>query len=173
MLQGCKFLVLICCLLLIFGCQASKETKVSMFKVEQVISGQSLEVIDTKKQSKSLLRVRLIGIDAPDLKQEPWGTAAQMRLQELIGKQPVVLESDAEVKDQYQRQLAYVWRDRTLLNEQLVKEGLALFVPRTPNNKYDQKLAHAQEFARLMGLGIWNPQQPMRLTPSEFRSQYR
>ncbi|NEO50538.1 MAG: thermonuclease family protein, partial [Moorea sp. SIO4A3] len=29
----------------------------------------------------------------------------------------------------------------------------------------------AQEYARIMGYGIWNPDQPLRLTPAEFRRQ--
>jgi micrococcal nuclease len=58
-----------------------------------------------------------------------------------------------------------------LLNEQLVKEGYVLAAPRSPNKKYDSRIARAQEYARLMGYGIWNPDQPMRLTPAEFRRQ--
>nr|WP_250125489.1 thermonuclease family protein [Chroococcidiopsis sp. CCMEE 29] len=72
-------------------------------------------------------------------------------------------------KDTFGRRLAYVWQDGVLLNEKLVKEGYVLRVTRSPNHKYDQRLARAQEWARLMGLGVWNPEQPMRLTPAEFR----
>jgi micrococcal nuclease len=59
-----------------------------------------------------------------------------------------------------------------LVNEQLVVEGY-VYVPRSINNKYEQRLTNAQEFARLMGKGIWNPEKPMRLTPTEFRRQNR
>jgi len=37
--------------------------------------------------------------------------------------------------------------------------------------QYSQRLNYAQEYARLMGYGIWNPEKPMRLTPTEFRNQ--
>jgi micrococcal nuclease len=65
--------------------------------------------------------------------------------------------------------LAYVWKDKLLLNEEVVKQGYALFVARSPNHKYDQRLEHAQQWARIMGKGIWNTDKPMRVTPGEFR----
>ncbi|NEQ28022.1 MAG: thermonuclease family protein, partial [Microcoleus sp. SIO2G3] len=83
--------------------------------------------------------------------------------------QPVFLEPDKQEKDSFGRWLAYVWYDGKLLNEQLVKEGYVLSAPRSPNDKYDERIARAQEYARIMGYGIWNPVQPMRLTPAEFR----
>ncbi|WP_347339544.1 thermonuclease family protein [Planktothrix sp. FACHB-1355] len=137
------------------------------------MSGQTLETIDSEKQPPLIQQIRLIGIEAPDLRQRPWGTAAKERLEELIGSKPVVLESDIETKDQYDRELAYLWQDGVLLNERLLAEGYGLFVSRSLNNKYDERLESAQEFARVMGLGIWNPEKPMRLTPAEFRNQYR
>lgn len=141
-------------------------------KVARVVSGQTLEVAAIDGQGLTE-RVRLIGIDAPDLEQSPWGNAAQKRLEELIGQKNVVLEADVEVRDRFQRRLSYVWRDGVLLNERLVAEGYALAVPRSPNTKYDRKLQHAQDKARILGVGLWNPEQPMRLTPAEFRKQYR
>jgi micrococcal nuclease len=113
------------------------------------------------------------------LKQQPWGVAARNRLEQMVSNttnqqlvlQPVFLEADIKTKDSSGRWLAYVWYDGVLLNEQLVKEGYLLAAPRSPNNKYDQRIARAQEYARIMGSGIWNPDQPMRLTPAQFRRQ--
>ena len=59
--------------------------------------------------------------------------------------------------------------DQQLLNEEVLKQGYAIFVGRSPNHKYDQRLERAQQWARLMGKGIWNPENPMRLPPAEFR----
>jgi micrococcal nuclease len=147
--------------------------------VQQVVSGQTLDVLNTNQQPPLIERVRLIGIEAPDLKQHPWGAAAKNRFEKMITKitgqqlvlQPVFLEPDVQEKDSSGRWLAYVWHDKVLLNEQLVKEGYVLAAPRSPNNKYDSRIARAQEYARIMGYGIWNPDQPMRLTPAEFRRQ--
>ncbi len=39
----------------------------------------------------------------------------------------------------------------------------------SPTNLHQAALMQAQAQARILGIGIWNPDQPMRLTPSEFR----
>lgn len=171
-----------CCLILgLAGCQSSQSLPGTIVRVERVVSGQTLDVIGTEAQDLTQ-RVRLIGIDAPDLEQTPWGPEAKARLEALIKGErnqvianvdalpQVLLESDVEERDSADRRLAYVWRNGTLLNEQLVAEGFALASPRSPNNKYKQRLMRAQEKARLMGMGIWNPDQPMRQTPAEFRN---
>ncbi|MCA1995511.1 MAG: thermonuclease family protein [Coleofasciculus sp. S288] len=166
-------------MLLLVGCQSTRISNGITIEVQRVVSGHTLEVLNSGQQAPLTERVRLIGIEAPDLRQQPWGMAAKNRLEEMIGDttglqsgfQPVFLEPDLQEKDSSGRWLAYVWYDGKLLNEELVKEGYALAAPRSPNNKYDERLARAQEYARIMGYGIWNPEQPMRLTPAEFRRQ--
>jgi micrococcal nuclease len=120
-------------------------------------------------QPNLISQVRLIGIEAPDLRQRPWGEESKTSLESLIGDQPVTLEFDVEAKDKIGRTLAYIWRDKVLLNEQMVRNGNALFIARSPNHKYDLKLERAQQWARLIGKGIWNPDKPMRVSPGEFR----
>lgn len=171
---ACFFsLVTVCCFILLGGCQSTSTPQGVTLSIERIVSGQTLEVVDSQKPTDSTLRVQLIGVSAPDLRQRPWGEMARERLQEMIGEKPVLLESDLEPKDQFDRQLAYVWQDGKLLNEQLLKEGWALFRPRSLNRKYDRRLEQAQEYARVMGLGIWNQDQPLRLPPEQFRQQYR
>ncbi len=173
-LQGLWWqLGVVCCLLWLTACQSAISPSGTSARVEQVVSGQAIEVSPTKDSGGTPERVRLIGIDAPDLAQEPWGKEAKQQLEQLIGNKPITLEPGLEPRDRYERTLAYVWQDGKLLNEQLVAEGYALAVPRSPNTKYDQRLKRAQEKARLMGVGIWKPDQPMRLTPAEFRAQNR
>ena len=159
--------------LLLQGCQSATTPQGLKVKVAQVVSGQTLEVTGIGEQPARATRVRLVGIDAPDLQQQPWGKAAKDRLEAMIGSQTVLLEFDVQDKDSFGRLLAYVWQDKILLNERLVAQGYVLSVPRSPNHKYDQRLDRAQEWARLMGQGIWNPEKPMRLTPTEFRRQNR
>ena len=170
-------IVILACLLLLVSCQ-SKTTPVDnqpLVKVARVVSGQTLEVLGLAEQANLISQVRLIGIEAPDLRQRPWGDAAKDALETMIGgaEQSVKLEFDIQAKDKFGRTTAYVWKDKMLLNEQLVKQGYALFVGRSPNHQYDQLLDRAQQWARLMGQGIWNTEKPMRLTPAEFRRQNR
>jgi micrococcal nuclease len=164
---------------LLVGCQSTRVSNGLIVQVQRVVSGQTLDVLNPMRQPALIERVRLIGIEAPDLKQHPWGGVAKNRLEQMIGKvidgqvvlQSVFIEADVQEKDASGRWLAYVWYDGILLNEQLVAQGYVLAAPRSPNNKYDERIARAQEYARLMGYGIWNPNQPMRLTPAEFRRQ--
>jgi micrococcal nuclease len=181
MLKSWRIGAICVCLCLLMGCQSAKPPQGLMGKIERVISGQTLEWVDTSKPTGLIERVRLIGIESPDMRQQPWGIEAKKALEQMIGEtqgqqlvlQRVVLESDVAPLDSYGRRLAYVWKGGILLNEQLVKEGYVLAVPRSPNQKYDLRLIRAQEYARLMGKGIWNPEKPMRLTPSEFQRQNR
>lgn len=173
-----KTVLFLCCLLLLLGCQAKKDTfqpGTVPIKVVRVVSGQTLQVMGFREQPSLVSEVRLIGISAPSTRQRPWGEASKERLMELIESKssPVRLEFDLEAKDKFGRTLAYVWKDETLINEQLVKEGHALFAARSPNHKYDSRLEEAQHWSRLMGKGIWNPKDPMRLSPSEFRRVFR
>lgn len=159
---------LICLSLVIFlsACQPTSTPPGMTGEVQRVISGQTLEVTISNGQT---MRVRLIGIDAPDLRQQPWGQTAKAKLEEMLKDRRVVIELD-EQPEEFGRRLAYIWHNDMLVNEQLVKLGCVLA---TPQGKYAQRLIRAQEWARLMEQGIWNPYQPMRLTPAEFRSQYR
>ena len=160
--------------LLLISCEKIPEIpQGKTIKVERVVSGQTIEIKGFANQTPILEQVQLLGIEAPDLKQEPWGQAAQQKLEELIGGKEVLLETDTQDQDKFNRKLAYLWQEEILLNEQLVKEGYALVVVRSSNTKYQQRLLKAQEWARIMGLGIWNPDNPLRQSPSEFRNQYQ
>ena len=162
--------------LLVGGCEFFKKSEKTIkiqVNVSRVVSGQTLEVRGINNQSTLISQVKLIGVEAPNLRQRPWGMRAKKRLQELIGKgKPIILELDLLIQDKIGRTLAYVWKDGTLLNEQLVKDGYVLYVSSTPNQKYTPRLERAQQWARLTGGGIWNPEKPMRLSPHEFSRQY-
>ncbi len=168
-----KKIIVLASLLLLVSCQNPSKSPIipASVKVARVVSGQSLEVLGMEAQPNLISQVRLIGLDAPDIRQYPWGDDAKQLLETLIGgaNQAVNLEFDLEAKDKINRTLAYVWKDKLLLNEEIVKQGYALFVARSPNHKYDQRLESAQQWARIMGKGIWNTDKPMRMTPGEFR----
>ncbi len=169
--------------LLLAGCQASPPTYPTV-QISRVISGQSVEWIDRSQQPPVIQQGRLTGIDAPDLAQDPWGKQAKQRLEELIGisaKDSVSIEFDHADADKYGRKYVYLWKDGRLLNEQLLKEGYVLANMRTPSSsganvsgaKYRERLIRGSQYARLMGSGIWHPEHPMRMSPSEFRKEER
>lgn len=165
-------LILVALSLFLVSCSTSEPPPQGVIsRVERVVSGQTLEIIDPRSLVPRLQSVRLIGIAAPDMKQEPWGLRAQQYLEEICLGKEVLLESDREQSDPYNRVLAYVWLDGVLINEQLVEQGYVLAEERIPNTKYSQRLLYAQYEARILGQGIWNPEQPLSLTPAEFRRQ--
>ncbi|MEY3868347.1 MAG: hypothetical protein RLZZ338_2238 [Cyanobacteriota bacterium] len=160
------------------SCQKAEIPQGQRIQVQRVISGQSLEILDRVDKVPMLKKVRLIGINTPDLRQEPWGVQAKTRLEQLIKGKPVLLELDVETQDSYNQVLGYIWQDGILINEQLIKEGYAIAsIPnrgaktQTLNTKYQQRLLYSQEWARQMEKGIWNPRQPLRQTAQEFRDQ--
>jgi micrococcal nuclease len=156
---------------LLIGCSTVQPPQGLTGEVQRVISGQTIEVKLTGSSDHSLTQVRLIGIVAPDLKQDPWGVAAKKQLTSLLGKSSLVLlELDENQSDQYGRKLAFVWYQDQLINQKLVEQGYVLAETKF-DHQYRQNLIQAQEYARLMGLGIWDPQIPMTLTPQEFRSK--
>lgn len=156
-------------LLFLVGCSMPVRSQHLQVKVERVISGNSLEVRDLSASGSVPKRVRLIGVEAPDLQQNPWGNAAKQELERLTDGQTLFLEWDIEREDGSDRQLAYLWRDGKLLNEELIAGGYVLAQVRSPNLKYDRRFAQAQEKARIMGEGIWDSQTPLRVHPSDFR----
>ncbi|NJL82990.1 MAG: thermonuclease family protein [Chloroflexaceae bacterium] len=153
-------------MLLLLGCgQLAPSSTVLTGQVQRIVSGQTLEVLVSGENDQRA--VRLLGISSPDLKQQPWGEAAQQGLATLVTQATVLLELGNPPQDRLGRNLAYVWRDRTLINEKLVAEGLVLASDFA--SPYSDRLRRAEEYARLMGYGIWNPAQPLRVTPAEFR----
>ncbi len=159
---------IVCLFLLLTGCQSTTQPQGLKVQVKRVISGQTIEVVSHQQT----MQVRLIGIDAPDLQQQPHGKASLASLTQIVASKEVVLEFDEQKQDEYGRYLAYVWSD-LLVNEYLVQQGVVIVSAKPPNHKYDTRLARAQEWARLQEQGIWNPKQPLTMTPAEFRAQYR
>lgn len=138
-------------------------------RVATVHSGQAMEVLAA--DSTQTTAVRLLGIDAPDRRQLPWGETATQALRTQVAGQQVRLEFDQERTDEYGRTLAYVWLDGRLINERLVADGRVLASGRSPNTRYERRLSQAQETARLLQRGIWHPAAPMRQLPREFRRE--
>jgi micrococcal nuclease len=69
--------------------------------------------------------VRMLGMDT-DEKGYPCYDDAKLALEGMILNRRVVLETDLENKDQYGRLLRWVWLNDTLVNFEMVKEGLAV-----------------------------------------------
>jgi micrococcal nuclease len=101
-------------------------------------------------------RVRLIGIDAPELDQHPFGQASTAALAALAPPGTVIrLEPGADPRDRYRRLLAYAWLDGTMLNWLLVRRGWGVSLAITPNTRYRAQLEEAEQAASRERLGLW------------------
>ena len=119
-------------------------------------------------------RARLIGIDAPEMGQEPWGRKAKKHLREILkasgGK--VRVETDVTKYDKYDRLLAYLWLDdKTLVNELMVRDGFAVLFTIQPNNRYADRLRKAQDAAKENHAGIWG-QNGLTEKPIEYKKNH-
>ncbi|APH38794.1 thermonuclease family protein [Methanohalophilus halophilus] len=147
-----KTLIFVVALLILLssGCLSSDENQIvnSTTTVVRVIDGDTF-VMDSGE------KVRLIGVDTPEL-DEPYYTEAKDYLSNRIEGKQVLLEGDSSNRDTYGRLLRYVWLDGELVNRELVEEGLALSRAYEPDTKYQHIFAEAQQNARDAKLGIWS-----------------
>lgn len=138
-------------------------------RVGRVLSGQTLEIV--RQDDRAVSQLRLLGIDAPDSRQAPWGARARQYLEALALDRPAVVE--LRDPDRYGRHRGYLWIDGILVNGQIVAAGHALADSNLAEPDYARHLQRAQERARLLGLGIWDPHEPLREHPKAFRAQRR
>ena len=87
--------------------------------------------------------------------EEPGGRQAHAVNRELVEGQRVRLERDVQSRDRYGRLLAYVWRDGTMINAELVRLGYAQVMTVPPNVRYQDLFLKLQRDARLAGRGLW------------------
>lgn len=121
----------------------------------------------------SVEKVRLIGIDAPEIKQEPWGRRAKRHLKKLINESGgvVYLEYDLDRRDKHNRILAYLWDKKgRMLNQRMLEDGYAMLYTIPPNVKYVSIFTEAQQKARQNKAGIWG-KGGLKESPKEWRKE--
>ncbi len=139
-------------------------------RVLKVNDGDTLTVVIGRHNE----RVRLIGIDAPELLQRPWGDRAKDYLNKLVASSSrhVTLEYDVERLDKYGRHLAYVrLADGRLANEEMLRAGYAVLFTFPPNVRYADRFTAVQQEARQKQIGIWG-RDGIRERPEEFRRKH-
>jgi len=149
---------------------AHTESEAQYVRVVEANDGDTITVLWGGRREK----VRLIGIDAPEVEQRPWGQRAKKYLKDLLdaSRWAVSIELDVEKKDQYGRLLSYVWTsDRRMINVQMLKEGYAMLYTFPPNIRYVDEFKKVQDEARRKGLGIWG-KAGIKETPREYRKEH-
>lgn len=120
-------------------------------------------------------RIRLIGIDAPELSQgehSAWqakqygvreteirqmGKSAKKHLSELLSiGETIELRQDQESRDRFGRLLAYVYKaDGDFINSKMIYDGYASTMSIKPNTTFADKFSQLYRDAQLNKRGLW------------------
>ena len=139
-------------------------------KVLSVNDGDTITILMNGKK----YRTRLIGIDAPEMGQEPWGQRSREHLRKILKelRWNVLIETDIQTHDKYNRLLVYVWDgNKKLINEQMLLDGYAVLFTIQPNSKYADRFKKAQGTARDNVLGIWGPD-GLQVRPLDYKKAH-
>lgn len=125
-------------------------------KVVAVIDGDTIDVLLFGQK----YRVRYILINTPETEHspggaEPFGLEATAANRALVEGKTVQLEKDVSETDRYGRLLRYVYVDGMMVNEELLRQGMAHVATFPPDVKYVDRFLAVQKAAQAAGRGIW------------------
>jgi len=173
-----RSLFLLFFLIPLFDSHAEVRVKKYVYKVIKVIDGDTIAINDNNRPDEKwrYQPVRLIGIDAPESRENPkmyrdlkrnnsskekilsLGEKSSNYLKNIIKPgDEVELEFDVSKTDQYRKRwYAYVYlSDGTFLNEKLAKDGFVLQMTVPPNTRYAEKFSQAILEAKQNNKGLW------------------
>lgn len=116
------------------------------------------------KLNNETIKVRFLAIDTPETKhptkgEEPYGKeASDFTCDKIKNAKKIELEYDenSDKKDRYDRVLAWVFVDDSLLQSELVKNGLAEVAYLYGDYKYTSLLNDNEEYAKANKLGMYS-----------------
>lgn len=129
------------------------------YSVAYVYDGDTIAVLIDNEE----VTVRMIGIDTPESvnrdssKNTPEGMEASLWLHDRLKGRMVLLEYNEQLTDRYGRRLAYIWLEdeQTMLEEELLKNGLAVTLTIEPNVRYGARFSKIEQEARTAKVGFW------------------
>ncbi|MCJ8009834.1 thermonuclease family protein [Lederbergia wuyishanensis] len=142
----------------IAGCSQSTNNRVQV-SLTKPIDGDTIAVMYNGSEQK----VRFLLVDSPEtahprLGEQPFGQEAKDFTSRLVEKgKKIELEFDiGPNQDKYGRLLAYVYVDGKMIQEELLKKGLArVAYIYPPNTRYVDQFDAIQKKAQKDGVGIW------------------
>ncbi len=102
----------------------------------------------------SRVRVRLLGVDAPERGACMWAEGRDAMRHWTQGH-AAILEQDATEYDGYNRLLGWLWVDGALVNARVILEGYAVTDIRPPDDRHGPRLLSAESDAQAHGRGGW------------------
>ena len=162
-------------ILIAFLLSSCHSSELKAVRVLKIFDGDSFLVEDYPCFACEKFQVRLLGIDAPEGKQKPWGDRARDKLNSLISAERVIyLEYDLQKIDKYKRHLAYAFADeekQVLINEQMIDSGHAELFAFAKDLKYLERFKKAEIKAQQAKLGIWDEAKGLKISPYKYRRQ--
>lgn len=129
-------------------------------KLNKCIDGDTISVTIDNEEKK----VRFLAVDAPEIDtDEPYSTEAKdFTCNILTNAKKVYLEYDknSDKEDKYERILAWVWADDTLVQKELIKEGYARLAYLYSEYKYTSELNKFESVAKENKKNIWGNYKP-------------
>ena len=157
-LLGNHWVSAIYCLVFALGLQGAVYAGLLEGKVVSVHDGDTITLLDaTQRQHK----IRLAGIDAPELGQA-YGRVSRQHLADQVAGRTVVIEWSK--RDKYQRLVGKVLLNGRDINITLIEAGLAWHYKKyaTEQSPEDrQRDARAEEKASASRLGLWQDSHPV------------
>ena len=131
--------------------QNQPDSTLSEAQVTNIVDGDTIDVLINGTQ----YRVRYILMDTPEMSGEPLAVEATEANRQLVEGKTVLLEKDVSETDRYGRLLRYVYVDGLMVNEELLRRGLATVATYPPDVKYVDRFRQVQAEAQAAGIGLW------------------
>lgn len=146
------------------------EERISV-KFSKCVDGDTAKVI----LNEEIITVRFLAIDTPEsvhptIGEEPYGKeASNFTCEKLQNAEKIELEYDdnSSKTDKYNRHLAWVFVDNYLLQDLIIKEGLAEVTYLYGEYKYTSILQDHESVAKAQKIGIWNEENTTILKTDE------
>lgn len=141
-------------------------SKIIQGKITKVYDGDTLTILHNNNKVK----IRLYGIDAPELQQE-FGIESQNNLENLcqIGNQALI---EVKNKDKYNRIVGVVSCNNQNANKEQVKNGYAwAYTEYIPNQKEKIEYSILQKEAMIHKIGLWQKDNPIE--PKIYRKEQK
>jgi len=172
-----KIALLLLCLACPFPAIAKEPIHVVQGMVVKVADGDTITV----NSDGNKVKVRLYGIDAPEVQRmnhktgyvsklgQPYGDEASRALASKVLRQRVRVE--VMDIDRYRRSVCVVWKDGRNVNQEMVAEGWAWAYRQYLDRPHSSEYVSLEEKARRLHRGLWTQGNPM--PPWEFRKLQR
>lgn len=115
------------------------------------------------------ITVRFACVDAPEMGQTPFGAIAKKRVEQLYKNQQVNYQG-ADI-DRYGRYVGQLLQKGKPIVLQLLREGVLVVDPKFVKDCNPETYYAAQKEAQVNKRGVWNPANPLKEMPWEYRAR--